>query len=104
MGIYSNYVECKGNWSYFDLQQKIKYKANEHGIKVNFKKPNYTSQRCSKCGYIHMDNRKTQAEFKCVKCGHKSNADINAARNIAILGIEQVIDEQLKEQEGDVAV
>ncbi len=92
------------NWSYYDLQQKIEYKANEHGIKVNFIKPQYTSQRCNECGYIHMDNRKTQAEFKCIKCGHKSNADINAARNIAILGIEQVIDEQLKEQEGDVAV
>jgi putative transposase len=92
------------NWSYYDLQQKIEYKANEHGIKVNFIKPQYTSQRCNECGYIHMDNRKTQAEFKCVKCGHKSNADINAAKNIAILGIEQVIDEQLKEQEGDVAV
>ncbi len=39
--------------------------------------------------------------FKCIKCGHKSNADINAARNIAILGIEQVIDEQLKEVFGE---
>lgn len=92
------------NWSYYDLQSKIEYKAEEYGIDVIFIKPSYTSQRCNKCGYIHIDNRKTQADFKCIECGYKSNADINAARNIAIIGIEQIINEQLKEQESDIAV
>ncbi|MBO0881499.1 MAG: transposase [Mycobacterium sp.] len=29
------------------------------------------------------NSRKSQAEFKCTACGHTSNADLNAARNIA---------------------
>ena len=37
------------NWSYYDLQQKIKYKAEEKGIGVVLVDPRYTSQRCNKC-------------------------------------------------------
>lgn len=36
----------------------------------------------SVCGCIDDDNRKTQEAFKCVECGHESNADFNAAINI----------------------
>ena len=79
------------NWSYFDLQQKIKYKAEEQGMEVVFINPQYTSQRCSKCGYIDSENRKTQENFLCVKCGYKANADYNASQNIAIDGIEEII-------------
>jgi putative transposase len=46
-------------------------------------RPAYTSQNCSECGHISAENRKSQAVFSCVNCGHRSNADINAARNIA---------------------
>lgn len=41
-----------------------------------------TSRECSVCGYIHKDNRLSQAKFECVKCGHMANADHNAAINI----------------------
>jgi putative transposase len=44
----------------------------------------YTSQRCSACGHIARENRKSQAVFACVACGAgPCNADVNAARNIA---------------------
>jgi putative transposase len=43
----------------------------------------YTSLRCSTCGWIEKHSRKSQAEFSCVSCGFTSNADINAAINIA---------------------
>jgi IS605 OrfB family transposase len=84
------------NWSYYDLQQKIEYKAKEVGINVKYIKPQYTSQRCSKCGHIHKDNRKAQAEFECQVCGFKTNADYNAARNIATPDIDKIIEQQLK--------
>lgn len=42
----------------------------------------YTSQECSKCGFVSKGNRKLQSEFRCACCGHKVNADVNAARNI----------------------
>ncbi len=43
----------------------------------------YTSQQCSVCGFISPDNRTSQAEFRCLACGHAENADLNAALNIA---------------------
>ena len=48
--------------------------------------PRYTSQKCSVCGHIQKGNRKGHS-FKCVKCGFQIHADLNAARNIAVLGI-----------------
>jgi putative transposase len=64
----------------------LEYKQQWRGgilIKVN---PRYTSQTCFECKHIAKDNRQTQAKFECVKCGHKANADINAARNILSAG------------------
>ena len=89
------------NWSYYDLQQKIKYKAEEKGIGVVLVDPKYTSHRCNKCGYIHKDSRTNQETFKCVKCGFTANADFNAARNIATKNIEQIILDQLELQKDE---
>ena len=86
------------NWTYFDLQTKIEYKAKEVGITVIKINPEYTSQRCSKCGYISRENRKSQAEFQCIECGFEENADYNAAKNISTSGIERLIQERLAKQ------
>lgn len=43
----------------------------------------YTSLRCSACGWIEKNSRKSQAEFICVRCGFTCNADTNAAINVA---------------------
>lgn len=45
--------------------------------------PAYTSQRCSACGHVAAENRKSQAVFACTACGYTLNADVNAAKNIA---------------------
>lgn len=45
-----------------------------------------TSRRCSSCGYVHKDNRKTVDEFKCLKCEYEDLSHLNAAKNIAFLG------------------
>lgn len=75
------------NWSYFQLQQYITYKAEKYGIIVRKVKAAYTSQTCSCCGYCDSGNRpkdeKGQAYFKCLKCGIELNADFNASQNIA---------------------
>ncbi|MBU8820726.1 transposase [Mycolicibacterium goodii] len=44
----------------------------------------YTSQRCSACGHVAPENRKSQAVFQCEACNTgPCHADVNAARNIA---------------------
>jgi len=82
-------------WTYYDLRQKVEYKAKEKGIEVVLINPEYTSQRCSQCGFISAENRpketKGQAYFKCIKCGFEVNADYNASQNIATKDIEKLI-------------
>lgn len=70
-------------WSYSQLKEQVVYKAGREGIKVRFVNPAYTSQKCSKCGYIDKENRPSQAIFECKSCGFKTNADYNASQNIA---------------------
>ena len=45
--------------------------------------PAFTSQRCSACGHVAAESRKSQALFACVACRYAAHADVNAARNIA---------------------
>ncbi len=71
------------NWSYYELQRMVEYKADRVGIKVRYINPAYTSQTCSRCGHIDKENRQTQEKFVCTKCGFELNADHNAAINIA---------------------
>ncbi len=64
------------NWGRLD--HNLAYKAGAlHRVNAA-----YTSQTCSVCGHVDKENRKTQATFKCVACGHSANADHNAALNI----------------------
>lgn len=60
----------------------LEYKSELYKTQVSFVNPKYTSQMCFECGYVDSENRKNQSTFKCVKCGHSDNADINAAKNI----------------------
>jgi IS605 OrfB family transposase len=86
------------HWTYYDLQQKIEYKAEEKGIKVVKVNPKYTSQRCSQCGYIDKGNRPDQKTFQCLKCGFKHNADYNASQNLSIKNIDKIIAKELKKK------
>lgn len=72
-----------GKWAFYEVAMYIRYKARLSGIPVYLVDPKYTSQQCSCCGYIDRENRKTQSDFFCIKCGYTDNADINAAKNIA---------------------
>jgi len=84
------------DWSYFDLQEKIKYKADEVGIEVKLINPRYTSQKCSGCGHTDKDNRVKRDEFVCVNCGVKLDADYNAAKNISNPDNQEIIKKKLK--------
>lgn len=69
-------------WSFNQLQGFLAYKAEERGMCVVKIDPHHTSQTCSRCGYQHHSNRRSQSLFHCRVCGFQCNADVNAARNI----------------------
>lgn len=65
---------------------KIRAKAESAGrefIQVN---PAYTSQTCGACGYLEATNRNGK-DFHCRSCGHRGDADVNAAVNILRAGL-----------------
>ena len=48
--------------------------------------PRGTSTTCHACSHKDPSSRETQAEFRCTRCGHEANADVNAARNVRTRG------------------
>jgi len=70
------------NWAFRQLRAFIAYKAQRAGVMLVAIDPAYTSQRCNVCGHTERANRRSQATFCCVVCGHASPADYNAACNI----------------------
>lgn len=63
-------------------------KAESAGRTVVEVNPRHTSQRCAACNHVAKGNRVTQAEFKCLSCGHEAHADVNAAINILRSGLD----------------
>jgi len=61
------------------VEQRLSHKTNVE--KVN---PRNTSREClnPECRHTAENNRKSQAEFICEKCGYTAHADTNAARVI----------------------
>ena len=85
-GIYDTVAtaEFAHRWAYRHLCEFVEYKAEADDISVEYIEPRYTSQRCSECGHQSPRNRPERSRFECVNCGSTSNADYNAAKNIAL--------------------
>lgn len=71
-----------GNWAFAKLRQFVEYKARLAGVPVVTVDPRNSSRTCNQCGHCEKASRKSQAEFACKHCGHSTNADLNASRNL----------------------
>lgn len=75
------------SWSFYDLEQKLRYKAHLNESEVVLVDAHYTSQRCPKCGSIDKSNRdKNIHQYSCSNCSYSSNDDRVGAMNIYELG------------------
>ena len=68
--------------SWFEFRRQLEYKLAWNGGFLFAVPPQNTSRCCPNCGHTAKDNRKTQAEFKCVECGYQNNADVVGAINV----------------------
>lgn len=76
------------SWSFYDLEQKLIYKAKQNQSTVIKVDPRYTSQCCPVCGHIEKANRNKKLHlFSCRNCGYKSNDDRIGAMNLYRMGI-----------------
>jgi putative transposase len=69
------------NWTFFQLETFLQYKAEGIGKQVAKVDARYTSQKCSNCGITEKKNR-NKSQYHCDSCGYFEHADINAAKNI----------------------
>jgi putative transposase len=65
------------------VRDRLKFKLDERSIRYRSVQPAYSSQECSQCGFTFSINRRTQADFECLWCGFRTNADLNSSTNIA---------------------
>jgi len=72
------------SWSFHQLALMVEYKAKKQGVSIAYVAPQYTSQRCSKCGHIDAKNR-VGNKFCCTRCGAVEDSGANAGFNIASL-------------------
>ena len=75
-------------WSFAHLRSFLIYKAEAAGCQVIGIDPRHTSQTCCRCGVRDRRSRVSQAIFRCRSCGFELNADLNAARNIAVKHVQ----------------
>lgn len=74
------------HWLYNFFTQRLACICEECGMRLERKNPAYTSQYCRLCGRWDRRNRKGD-QFVCIFCGHADHADLNAAHNLALLGL-----------------
>ena len=73
-----------GAWNFNQLRSFLTYKCLLNGVKLVDVPPSYTSKTCHSC--LHIGNRKGK-KFTCNNCNVVFDADENAAKNIALLGM-----------------
>lgn len=84
------------SWSFYDLEQKLIYKAKQNQSTVIKVDPRYTSQCCPICGHIEKANRNKKIHlFSCKNCGYQSNDDRIGAMNLYRMGINYLADSQV---------
>ncbi|WP_454692572.1 RNA-guided endonuclease InsQ/TnpB family protein [Achromobacter aloeverae] len=71
---------------WFEFRRQLEYKLAWNGGMLIAVPPQNTSRTCPCCGHVSADNRKTQAQFKCVQCDHEANADEVGAINVLRAG------------------
>ena len=67
------------------IEQAVQ-KAGRTSLRVDARR---SSQTCAACEYCDKRNRESQAKFQCRDCGHRDNADENAAKVIGQRGHKQ---------------
>ena len=84
------------SWSFYDLEQKLIYKAKQNQSTVIKVDPRYTSQCCPVCGHIEKSNRNKKIHlFTCKNCSYKSNDDRIGTMNLYHMGISYLKEAQV---------
>jgi len=70
-------------WAFGRIVELVTYRAREHEIFVDDVPSEYTSQECSRCGYVSRDNLDGK-RLCCVSCGRSVHRDYDAGVSVAV--------------------
>src|SRR5258708_17624698 len=71
---------------WFEFRRQLQYKLGWNGGVLVAVPPHDTSTTCPLCHHVAAENRRTQAQFKCVNCAYEQNADVVGALNVLARG------------------
>lgn len=74
-----------GGWHRF--VSFLRYKSEWNGSVLVEVPAAYSSQTCSACSAVDPRSRRSQSQFVCTACGHRAQADVNAAKVLLSRGI-----------------
>ena len=72
------------------VSQFLTYKAARRNKLVLKVPAAHSSNECALCGHTASENRLSQADFRCTRCGHCDNADHNASCVMKSRGIARL--------------
>ena len=72
--------------AWFEFRRQLEYKLRWNGGRLIAVSPRNTSITCPGCRHVARENRRSQAEFECVRCGFGENADVVGAVNVLRAG------------------
>lgn len=81
----SNLNTDMNNLKFNKFKQRLLFKSIERGKKVYETKEHFTTQTCSLCGSMYKPG--LSRVYECKNCKKKIGRDVNAAKNILMIGI-----------------
>lgn len=69
---------------------RLARKCEKFGTEFMAVPPQYTSRICSCCGFQKKSLKLSERIYKCENCGVEIDRDVNAARNIAAMGVRSI--------------
>jgi IS605 OrfB family transposase len=76
-------------WTYCQVIEVLKQKAQENRVHLVAVAPAYTSQTCPSCETASKGNRKAE-KFCCINCGYSHDADTVGAINILVKALRLI--------------
>lgn len=88
---------CIADASWYEFRRQLEYKCNWYGINLIIISQYAPSTKlCQVCGHINDNITLADRVWTCPKCGTIHQRDLNAAKNIRTLGLEQFYREHNK--------
>ena len=72
------------------IKEFVQYKCRRAGLLFVQVDPAGTSIQCTACQHKDPGNRLSQADFRCVRCGHQEHADVIGGTNVQLKAFQKI--------------